>query len=284
MVNDIHMATRFDASAIDIGSVLVIVPARAGSKGLPGKNIAPLGSVPLVAWPIASALAAASVTRTIVTTDGESIARVARAYGADVPFMRPASLAGDDVTDEPVVRHTLGWLFESEGRIPEFVVQLRPTTPFRPRGLVDEAVALLRSDRRTDCVRGVTPAPMTPFKMWTHSGRDGLIRPLLSVEGVAEPFNQPRQRLPQVLVQTGHIDVFRSSMVLERNTLTGERVRPVFVDPRYHVDIDRAADLDTAERMLDPDHGSGGLDLDWPAKTGTVRVTERGSGESERAA
>lgn len=250
MVNPTGDSVRFDPSAIDFGAVLAIVPARAGSKGLPGKNIAPLGGAPLVAWPIASALAAASVDRVIVTTDGEAIASAAAEYGAEVPFLRPASLAADDTTDEPVVHHTLRWLLEEEGRVPEIVVQLRPTTPFRPSGLIDDAVALLRSSAAIDCVRGVTPTPHTPYKMWSIDDGSGQLLPLLLAEGVAEPYNAPRQILPPVYLQTGHVDVFRSSMVLTRRTLTGERVAPVMVDRAYCVDIDCGDDLAVAHDAL----------------------------------
>ena len=120
--------------------VLAIVQARGGSKGLPRKNLRLLRGHPLVAYSIASGLAARSITRVIMSTDDEEIAEVARQYGAEVPFMRPAELADDDTPDFPLFEHALAWLAEHEDYRPETVVQLRPTTPLRPRGMLDEAV------------------------------------------------------------------------------------------------------------------------------------------------
>ncbi len=125
--------------------VLAIVQARGGSKGLPRKNLRLLRGHPLVAYSIASGLAARSITRVIMSTDDEEIAEVGRAYGAEAPFLRPAELAEDDTPDFPVVRARLAWLAKHEGYLPEIVVQLRPTTPLRPRGMLDEAVRILRS-------------------------------------------------------------------------------------------------------------------------------------------
>ena len=107
--------------------VLAVIPARGGSKGLPRKNIREFAGFPLIAYSIAAGLGAECVTRTIVSTDDEEIAAVARQYGAETPFLRPAELAQDNTTDLPVFQHALRWLDEHEGYQPEVVVQLRPT-------------------------------------------------------------------------------------------------------------------------------------------------------------
>ena len=121
--------------------VLAIVQARGGSKGLPRKNLRLLRGHPLVAYSIASGLAARSITRVIMSTDDEEIADVARQYGAEVPFMRPPELAGDDTPDFPLVRARAGLAGRStKATCRQLVVQLRPTTPLRPRGMLDEAV------------------------------------------------------------------------------------------------------------------------------------------------
>ncbi|HQC21081.1 MAG TPA: acylneuraminate cytidylyltransferase family protein, partial [Anaerolineaceae bacterium] len=112
--------------------VLALIPARGGSKGIPRKNIRDFGGAPLIAWSIAAALRAETVTRVIVSTDDEEIAAVAREWGAETPFLRPAELAQDDTTDYPVFRHALDWLAAHENYRPEVVVQLRPTSPVRP--------------------------------------------------------------------------------------------------------------------------------------------------------
>jgi len=112
--------------------VLAVIPARGGSKGIPRKNIRDFAGAPLIAWSIAAALRAETVTRVIVSTDDEEIAGVAREWGAQTPFLRPAELAQDDTTDYPVFRHALDWLAAHEDYHPDVVVQLRPTSPVRP--------------------------------------------------------------------------------------------------------------------------------------------------------
>ncbi len=115
--------------------ILALIPARGGSKGIPRKNIRSFAGYPLIAWSIAAAKQSELVTRVIVSTDDEEIAAVARECGAETPFLRPAEFAQDNTTDLPVFEHALQWLEENEGYQPEIVVQLRPTSPIRPRGL-----------------------------------------------------------------------------------------------------------------------------------------------------
>ncbi len=146
--------------------VLAIIPARGGSKGIPRKNIRSFAGAPLIAWSIAAAQQSNTVTRVIVSTDDEEIAAVARQYGAETPFLRPAEFAQDQTTDLPVFEHALDWLAAHEQYQPNVVVQLRPTSPVRPVGLVDDAVQLLLSRAGADSVRGVVPAGQNPHKMW----------------------------------------------------------------------------------------------------------------------
>ncbi|MBI3739412.1 MAG: acylneuraminate cytidylyltransferase family protein, partial [Chloroflexi bacterium] len=222
--------------------VLVIIPARGGSKGIPRKNIRNFAGYPLIAWSIAAAKQSKSVTRVIVSTDDEEIAAVAREWGAETPFMRPAELAQDKTLDLPVFEHALKWLEEIEGYKPKVVVQLRPTSPIRPRGLVDDAIKILLDHKDADCVRGVVPAAQNPFKMWRFKGEGQPLEPLLKVKGIAEPYNAPRQILPPVYWQTGHIDAIRLKTIMRKHSLTGDVVYPLVIDPRYTVDIDNLSD------------------------------------------
>jgi CMP-N-acetylneuraminic acid synthetase len=125
---------------------------------------------------------------------------------------------------------------------------LRPTSPLRPPGLIDEAVEILRACPEADCVRGVTDPNQNPFKMW-RVGPDGFLQPLLSGE-FREPYNMPRQRLPQVYWQTGHIDAIRYKTIVDKKSLTGERVLPLMIDYSYCVDIDTEPDWIYAETLL----------------------------------
>ncbi|RPJ25268.1 MAG: acylneuraminate cytidylyltransferase [Chloroflexi bacterium] len=222
--------------------ILALIPARGGSKGIPRKNIRSFAGYPLIAWSIAAAKQASSVTRLIVSTDDPEIAAVARDYGAETPFLRPSELAQDNTTDLPVFEHALAWLEENEGYQPEVLVQLRPTSPIRPKDCVDAAVKILLEHADADCVRGVVPAGQNPHKMWRFAGENQPMKPLLEVEGIAEPYNAPRQILPPVYWQTGHIDAIRGATIRQKKSLTGNVIYPLVIDPRYTIDIDNLSD------------------------------------------
>ena len=227
---------------------VAIVPARGGSKSIPRKNIRHLRGVPLLAYSIEAGLRARLVDRVIVSTDDEETAEIARAWGADVPFLRPAAIAGDATPDLPVFEHALGWLEANAGCIPEVVVQLRPTSPLRPPDCVDTAIELLRQDESVDSVRAVVQASQSPYKMWRLQA-DGMMTPLLAAE--ADAYNRPRQELPQTYWQTGHIDAVRTTVIRERGSMSGHRIRALVVDPAYACDIDTEADWQRTEWLLE---------------------------------
>jgi N-acylneuraminate cytidylyltransferase len=241
--------------------VLVIIPARGGSKGIPRKNIREFAGYPLISYSIAAGLKAESVTRTIVSTDDEEIARVARQYGADVPFLRPAEFSQDKTLDLPVFKHALEWLAENENYYPDVVVQLRPTSPVRPRTCVDDAVKILLDHPEVDSVRGVVDAGQNPFKMWKIDKASGRMQPLIGVDGIKEAYNAPRQSLPDVYWQTGHIDAIRPRAILEKNSMSGDVIMPLVIDVRYTIDIDTPADWERSEWMVT----DSGLEMVDPA-------------------
>ncbi|MFC1544733.1 cytidylyltransferase domain-containing protein [Gemmatimonadota bacterium] len=237
---------------------LAIVMARGGSKGLKDKNLRLLNGYPLLAYSIASALASNLINRVILTTDNDLIAETGRKFGAEVPFRRPEELAGDHVTDYPVIAHALQWLESEENYQPDVVVQLRPTTPFRPRGLLDKAIATLLESPANDCVRGVTKAGENPYKMWSIDGNDYLI-PLLESE-FDEPYNMPRQQLPVVYWQTGHVDAIRRETILAKQSLTGDKVKAILIGRDYCLDIDTKLDIELANWWIN----NRSLDIDFP--------------------
>jgi YrbI family 3-deoxy-D-manno-octulosonate 8-phosphate phosphatase len=241
--------------------VLVIVPARGGSKSITRKNIRPFAGHPLLAYSVAAGLQAETVSRVIVSTDDESFAEVARHYGAEIPFIRPQELAADDSLDLPVFCHALEWLDTNEDYHPEIVVQLRPTSPIRPRGCVDEAVNMLLASPEADSVRGVVPSGQNPYKMWRLTDESGM-EPLLQTD-FDEPYNMPRQHLPETYWQTGHIDAIRTKTILEKGSMSGDVILPLVLDPAYTVDIDTIRDWELAEWQL----LKGELDAVRPGKS-----------------
>ncbi len=239
--------------------VLAIIPARGGSKGIPGKNIRDFAGFPLIAYSIVAARQSEGVTRVIVSTDSPEISDVAKKFGAEVPFIRPASLAEDTTPDQPVFLHALNWLAENEDYRPDLVVQLRPTSPIRPLDLIDRAVEIMSENPDADSVRGVVPAGQNPHKMWRIAA-DGKLIPLLTVAGIDEPYNAPRQSLPPVYWQTGHIDVIRPEVILKKGSMSGDVILPVLIDPDYMVDIDNLGDWARYEWVVREKN----LEMVWP--------------------
>jgi N-acylneuraminate cytidylyltransferase len=239
--------------------ILALIPARGGSKSIPRKNIRPFAGYPLIAYSIAAACKSKLVTRTIVSTDDAEIAAIARQYGAETPFLRPAELAQDLTTDYPVFTQALAWLDDNESYHPEVVVQLRPTSPIRPPHCVDHAVQLLLDHPEADSVRGVVSSGQNPHKMWRITPQGTMI-PLLSVPGIAEPYNAPRQNLPPTYWQTGHIDAIRVEAIFQKKSLTGDTILPLVIDPRYTIDIDTLNDWKRAEWMI----AQGELEMVYP--------------------
>ncbi len=252
-----------------VSEVLALIPARGGSKSIPRKNVLPLAGRPLIAYSIAAGLASENVTRTIVSTDDEEIASIARKFGAETPFLRPVELSQDDTPDLPVFEHALVWLVEQESYRPEIIVHLRPTSPFRRVRHIDQAVHRLLERPDANTVRTVCVPFQNPFKMW-KIGSDGFMHPLavkmkpaaqetppeivetLPIEtGFSEPYNMPRQLLPEVYWQTGYVDVTWSATITENKSMTGDRILPLIIDPSEWIDIDSPADWRRAERMLE---------------------------------
>ncbi|MFN4146540.1 MAG: cytidylyltransferase domain-containing protein [Runella sp.] len=227
--------------------VLALIPARQGSKSIPDKNIKSLAGKPLLAYSIEQALAAKSITRVIVSTDSEYYKQIAEAFGADVPFLRPSEISGDLTTDLEVFVHTLQWLDTHENYQPDIVVHLRPTSPFRKVQEIDEMVQILLQNPHFDSIRAVCPAPHTPYKMWTLQ-KDGSLASLLQVEGIVEPYNQPRQMLPEVYLQTANIDITRYRTIMEQHSMTGQCIGG-YVQQVFN-DIDLHSDWTQAERLI----------------------------------
>jgi len=239
--------------------VLTIIPARGGSKGIPRKNIRPFAGHPLIAYSIAAALQAELVTRVVVSTDDQEIAEVARQYGAETPFMRPAELAADRTMDLPVFQHGLTWLEKHENYRPEIVLHLHPTSPARPPGCLDKAIRQMLDHPEADCTRSVVEPLQSPFKMWRIDEKTGQMLPLVTLPGIKESYNTLRQLLPCTYLQTGHVNAIRPAAILG-GSMTGRTILPLIIDSRYEVDLDTLADWEHGEWVV----AQGQLDMVWP--------------------
>jgi CMP-N,N'-diacetyllegionaminic acid synthase len=228
--------------------ILALIPARSGSKGIPHKNIRPLAGKPLLAYSVEHALTSTLINRVIVSTDSPAYAEIARRYGAETPFLRPLDISQDHSTDLEVFTHALQWLRQNQGYIPDVCVHLRPTHPIRKVEHIDKIVQLLLHNPEIDSVRSVTPAPETPFKMWFR-GQDGLLSPVVQTD-IQEAYNLPRQMLPQAFVQNACVDAVRTNVVLEKHSMTGERILGYVMDASF--DIDNEEQFRRAEEYLMP--------------------------------
>lgn len=223
-------------------NIYTVIPARGGSKSLPKKNIRHLRGKPLLQYSVAYSLNCPLVARTIVSTDSEEIASIAKNCGAEVPFLRPAELAQDDSPDYPVMRHALDELEKLYGEKIDVIILLRPTSPFRPAGLIEKAVELFEKHEDATSVRAMTVSKEHPFREWKMQGE--YTRGF--VEDILEPYNLPRQKLPKVFFQTGDIEAIRRETLL-KGSVSGEKVLPLLIDRKDFLDIDDPVDWEKAE-------------------------------------
>ncbi|MCK5019499.1 MAG: acylneuraminate cytidylyltransferase family protein [Candidatus Peribacteraceae bacterium] len=231
--------------------ILGLIPARGGSKGVPRKNIKDLCGKPLIAYTIIEAKQSKYLNRLIVSTDNEEIASIARSYGAEIPFLRPAYLADDSSKDIAVLRHTINSLKENDGYLPDIIVILRPTSPLKKYFHIDEAISLLLEDKYADSVRSITLARQHPLRTWRI--QNGKLRSFVpeNIYNFREAFNHPRQELPEAYIQNGAIDVIRRKSFEEKLSLLGETILPYVMEGKYSINIDSPLDFLVAQLLME---------------------------------
>lgn len=219
--------------------------ARGGSKGLPGKNIRPLGGKPLIAWSIEQARAVPRIERVIVSTDSEEIAAVARQYGAEVPFIRPAELARDDSPEWLAWRHALNYLKSTEGALPEVMVSVPATAPLRQPIDIENCLDEYQKGN-SDVVITVTDAHRSPYFNMVKFNDDetvGLVIP-------PPELISRRQDAPDVFDMATVVYVVRPEFVFTNDSIFQGRVHAVHVPLTRSIDIDTLHDFQIAECML----------------------------------
>lgn len=222
--------------------LLGLIPARRGSKGIPRKNLVTLAGRPLLAWTVEAALHSERLDRVVVSTDSPEIAEVARSLGAEVPFLRPADLATDEVPMLPVVAHAIAAL-SKEGYETDGVVLLQPTSPLRSAVRIDEAVQIMEGTR-ADAVVSVVQVPhrYTPGSLMRIS--DGRLEPYESGGATR------RQDKPVLYARNGPAVLVTQTAVIRSNSLYGQHCRALIMRPDESVDIDDSFDLLIAELLL----------------------------------
>jgi CMP-N-acetylneuraminic acid synthetase len=221
---------------------LGVIPARGGSKGLPGKNLKRLGALSLIGHAVASAREARRLSRVIVSTDSEAIAEEARRHGAEVPFVRPAALASDEAGMVPVLQHAVRWL-ESTGTRPDLVVTLQPTSPFRVGAEIDATIDKVVATG-ADSAQTLVEASYHPFFMKTLEG-DRTVA--LFADG--KKYVR-RQDAPAVYQPSGAVYVTRYATLMEEGQVLGHDNRGLVMSFEASVNIDTEWDFLLAELLL----------------------------------
>lgn len=231
-----------------MSSILGIIPARGGSKGIPRKNITDLGGHPLLYYTIKAAKKSGLIDRLILSSEDEEIIKIARKLGLEVPFVRPTALAEDQVGDQPVLVHALNTLIKLDQYQPDLVLYLKPTIPFRSTEDIDNVIQKLKS-AQVDSVRTVTTTTGVnhPYWMFTKD-KNGLAQPLIQGKSIAA-FPR-RQLLPPVYRLNGVVEGLKPSIILNHSSIYGDQMGLVEVPEDRAVDIDTPADLDYARYLL----------------------------------
>lgn len=232
----------------DSPSIVALIPARSGSKRVPSKNVRPLAGHPLIAYTIGAALESGIFSAVVVSTDSQAIADIAKEYGAEVPFLRPAGYAGDLSPDIEWVEDALKRLREL-GRESDCFSILRPTSPFRQAETIRRAWSEFRAEQGIDSIRAVEKCSQHPGKMWVV--RSGRMTPLLTQPPSEQPWHSSQyQSLPEVYVQNASLEIAWSRVVFNGRTIAGETVAPFFTTGYEGFDINQPRDWSLAEELV----------------------------------
>lgn len=231
---------------IDIGNRTAIIPARGGSIGVPKKNIKLLKGYPLIAYSIILAKSAKNIDRVIVSTDSKEIAQIASSYGAEVPFLRPKEYAADQSGDIEFVNHALQWFMENEGKVPEYLIHLRPTTPLRSVEIVDRAIAEIADCPEATSLRSAHLASESPYKWFLKDMRGNFIS--IAHGLTTDKANEGRQGFQAVYIPDGYVDVLKSKFIMEQKLLHGNYMM-AFESP-FCCEVDTADDFDFIDYQI----------------------------------
>jgi CMP-N,N'-diacetyllegionaminic acid synthase len=229
-----------------VGSNVALIPARAGSKRIPGKNSRDLVGHPLLAYSIAAAEESGVCDRIICSTDSPEIADLALSYGAEVPGLRPAELATDNAHDIGFVKHAIEqWLSPDD----EFITLLRPPNPLRRGSSIARALEALKETPWADSIRALRPVSEHPGKMWRVDDK-GEARTYLDQGG---SYNGPTQDLERLFMQSSALEIVRSTAVIAHNSISGDRVLALELPGFESLDLNSDVDWMVMENLVSGD-------------------------------
>jgi len=225
-------------------SVLGLITARGGSKGVPKKNIKMVGGKPLIVWTIEAALKSHLVNRVLLSTDDKKIAKIGKDNNAEVPFLRPPDLAQDNSPHIDVLLNAIDWLIKNEGWQPEYVLLLQPTSPLRTFQDINEIISLGISEN-ADSVVSICKSQIHPYKMKKINQKGMIIDYVKKPEGYL-----PRQKLPEVFFENGALYLIKTDVLYQQRTLFPKNTIPYFMTEKNSLDIDTEWDMMLADFIL----------------------------------
>lgn len=227
-----------------------LIPARGGSKGISKKNIKLFNNKPLIIHSIELSEKCKYITSTIVTSDNDEIINISKQFGADVPFKRPDEISQDLSIDSEFIEHYIQWMLKNKpDDLPELIVQLRPTYPNRTLEHLNKMIKIMIENESYTSLRTVIDNVKSPYKMYRNI--NNILVPLFEeVDGLEEPYNNCRQRLPNIYLHNGYIDIIRVSSYLKTKSITGNKIYPYIMNLNEVDDIDTIEDWKKAEKIL----------------------------------
>ena len=206
-----------------MSKIIAIIPARSGSKSVKNKNIEKVHNFPLIAYSIAAAKLSNKIDRIIVSTNDKNYAKIARSFGAEVPFLRPQNISGTNSSDREFLLHALNWLKANEKLLPDYIVHLRPTTPIRDPKLIDDAIAKIKKNSKATSLRSAHLAPESPFK-WFKMNKKNYFKEIIKNRLGIEITNLPKEKLEQIYIPNGYVDILKSSYILNNSSIHGNKI------------------------------------------------------------
>ncbi|CAN2230804.1 cytidylyltransferase domain-containing protein [Candidatus Planktophila dulcis] len=227
--------------------ILSLIPARSGSKGVPDKNIKILAGHTLLEWSIRASLLSGAISRTIVSTDSPEYRDLAISKGAECPFLRPPEISTDSSSDIDFVNHALAELKQT-GYKPDFIIHLRPTTPFRDPNVIEAAISQIENSEPWTSIRSVHEMSESAYKSFEIEKSGNLVA-AFSKERNLESSNLGRQLFPKTFQANGYVDVLSVKHIVATGEIHGNSVRFFLTEPA--IEIDTAFDFEVAEAMSD---------------------------------
>ena len=226
--------------------IVALIPARSGSKGLKNKNIKSLGGYPLIQWSIAACLKSNLIDRVIVSTDSKEYANLSTQLGAEVPFLRPVSISNDFSTDYEFIKHAIDWM-EFDKFLPEIIVHIRPTTPFRDPKVLDQAILSFKKSKDISSLRSIHKLSESSYKNFELDS-DSFLKTICDCDYNIEKQNEARQKFPDTYSANGYVDVLSTSYIKKYSKLHGDRSYGFVTD--FSIEVDSINDFNLLEAQL----------------------------------